>query len=75
MHNYPQNDTFLYHNLKLHKVIEMYLKYDNMQKNKIFNALISINNHLNSCTNCMLLGSGEGVQLYLEKNLSLDDHW
>ena len=35
-------------------MIEMYLKYDNMHTNKIFNALIFINNHVNSCKNCML---------------------
>ena len=54
MHNYPQNDIFLYHNLKLHKMIEMHSKFDNMHTNRIFNALICINNHVNSCTNCML---------------------
>ena len=32
----------------------MYLKYDNMHTNKIFNALICINNHVNLCINCML---------------------
>ena len=30
MHNYPQNDTFLDYNLKLHKMIDMHLKYDNI---------------------------------------------
>ena len=40
--------------MKLHKMIEMYLKYDNMHTNKIFNALNCINNHVNSCTNSML---------------------
>ena len=54
MHNYPQNNTFLYHNLKLHKMIKMHSKYDNMHTNRIFNALNSINNHLNSCINCIL---------------------
>ena len=54
MHNYPQNDIFLDYNLKLHKMIEMYLKDDNMHTSGIFNALICINNHLNLCTNCML---------------------
>ena len=54
MHNYPQNDTFLDHNLKLHKMIDMHLKYDNMLTNGIFNALICINNHVNSIINYML---------------------
>ena len=55
MHNYPQIAIFLYHNLKLHKMIEMHLKYDIMHTNRIFNALNCINNHVNSCINCMLL--------------------
>ena len=54
MHNYPQNAIFLYHKLELYKMIEMYLKYDNMHTNRIFNALDCINNHVNSCINCML---------------------
>ena len=54
MHTYPQNDTFLDHNLKLHKMIEMYSKYDNMHTNRILNALIYINNYVNLCTNCVL---------------------
>ena len=54
MHNYPLNDTFLYHNLKLHKMIEMNSKYDNMHTNRIFNALNFINNRVNSCINFML---------------------
>ena len=40
--------------MKLHKMIEMYLKYDNMYTNGIINAFICINNHVNSCINCML---------------------
>ena len=48
MHNYPVNDVFLDHTMKLHKIIEMYLKYDNMHKIEIFNAFICINNHVNS---------------------------
>ena len=48
MHNYPQNAIFLDHNIKLHKMIEMHSKYDNMHTNRIFNALICINNHINS---------------------------
>ena len=54
MHNYPKNDTFLDHNLKLHKMIDMHSKYDNMHTNGIFNVLIYINNHVNSCINYML---------------------
>ena len=54
MHNYPQNDVFLDHNMKLHKRIEMYLKYDDMHTNRIFNALNCTNNHVNSCIKCML---------------------
>ena len=46
MYNYPQNDVFLDHNLKLYKRIEMYLKYDNMHTNVIINAFICINNHI-----------------------------
>ena len=57
MHNYPSNDTFLDHNLKLHKMIEMHSKYDNMHTNGIYKGLICINNHINSCISCMLLGS------------------
>ena len=40
--------------MKLHKMIEMYLKYDNMHTNRTINAFICINNHVNSCINCML---------------------
>ena len=54
MYNYPSNDKFLDHNLKLHEMIDMYSQYDNMHTNRIFNALICINNHVNSCINWML---------------------
>ena len=54
IHNYPQNTIFLYHNLKLNKMINMHLKYDNMHTNGIFNALNYINNYVNSCINFML---------------------
>ena len=40
--------------MKLHKMIEMYLKYDNMHTNGTTNAFIGINNHVNSCINCIL---------------------
>ena len=53
-HNYLQNDVFLDHNMKLLKMIEMYLKYDNMHTNRIIHALNCINNHVNSCKNCMI---------------------
>ena len=56
MHNYLQNAIFLDHNLKVYKKIEMHSKYDNMHTNRIFNALNCINNHVNSCKNCMLSG-------------------
>ena len=35
-------------------MIDMHSKYDNMHTNGIFNALISINNHVNLCINYML---------------------
>ena len=54
MHNSLENDIFLDHNMKLHKMIEMYLKYDNMHTIGTINALIYINNHINACMNCML---------------------
>ena len=43
MHNYPKNDIYLDHKLKLHKMIDVRSKYDT---NGIFNALICINNHV-----------------------------
>ena len=48
IHSYPPNTIFLYHNLKLHKMIEMRSKYDSMHTNRIFNVLNYINNHVNS---------------------------
>ena len=35
-------------------MLDMHSKYDNMNTNGIFNALICINNHVNSCIKCML---------------------
>ena len=32
----------------------MHSKYDNMHRNRILNELNCINNHVNSCINCML---------------------
>ena len=40
--------------MTLHKMIEIYLKYDNMHINGTINAFIYINNHKNSCIKCML---------------------
>ena len=49
MHNYPQNSTFWDYHLKLYEMIEMHSKYDNMDKNGMFYALICINNHVFAC--------------------------
>ena len=73
MHNYPQNDTFLDHNLKLHKMIEMHSKYDNMHTNKIFNALICNNDHVNSCANFMLSGEKFFYHRFLMLTATLDN--
>ena len=35
-------------------MIDMHSKYGNIHTNRIFNALNYINNHVNSCINCML---------------------
>ena len=35
-------------------MIEIYLKYDNMYIIRTINAFNYINNHVNSCTKCML---------------------
>ena len=40
--------------MKLYKMIEIYLKYDNMHIIRTINAFICINNHVNSCINSML---------------------
>ena len=45
---------FLDHNMKLYKMIEIYLKYDNMHIFGMINAFICINNHVISCINSML---------------------
>ena len=42
--------------MKFDKMIEIYLKYDNMHINGTINAFNCINNHVNSCIKCMLLG-------------------
>ena len=58
MHNYPSNNAFWDYNLKMYEMIDMHSKYDNMHNNGIIYALICINNHVNSCINCMLSMSG-----------------
>ena len=40
--------------MKLYKMIEIYLKCDNINTIRIINASICINNHVNSCINSML---------------------
>ena len=40
--------------MKLCKMIEIYLKYDNMHTIRTINAFICINNHVNSCLNSIL---------------------
>ena len=40
--------------MKLYKMIEISLKYDNMHTFGVINAFIYINNHVNSCINSML---------------------
>ena len=42
--------------MKLYKMIEIYLKYDNMHIIRTFNAFNCINNHVNSCIHSMLSG-------------------
>ena len=37
-------------------MIEMFQIYDKLHTNGIINALICINNHVNSCIKCMLSG-------------------
>ena len=40
--------------MKLYKMIEMCLKYDNMHTIRTINAFLCIDNHVNSCINIML---------------------
>ena len=40
MHNYLYNTAFWDYNSKLHRMIHMYSKYDNMHKNEMFYASI-----------------------------------
>ena len=53
MYNNPLFDIFLDHNMKLYKMIEIYLKYDNMNTFRVLNAFICINNYVISCINSM----------------------
>ena len=54
---------FLDHNMKLCKMIEIYLKYDNMHIIGVINDFICINNHVNSCINSMLsVNPFEGIE-------------
>ena len=50
--------------MKLCKMIEIYLKYDNMHTIGVINAFICINNYVNSCINCMLSLARGFTQLY-----------
>ena len=54
--------------MKLCKMIEMYLKYDNMHTNVIINAFICINNHVNSCIKCMLSKSNHFCVIRIKSN-------
>ena len=48
-------------------MIEIYLKYDNMHKFGMINALNCINNHVISCINSMLSGSPLVTSLFDRK--------
>ena len=65
-----QTAIFLDHNLKLHKMIDMHLKYDNMHTNGTFNVLNCMNNHVDSCINCMLSTSTSGIHVFLASRSS-----
>ena len=47
--------------MKLYKMIEIYLKHDNMYTFGVIIAFIGINNHVNSCINSMLLPIVNGL--------------
>ena len=59
--------------MKFFKMIEIYLKYDNMHTFGVIDTFIYINNHINSCINSMLSGLRVGLQLsqWDERRLSL----
>ena len=46
--------------MNLHKMIEIYLKYDNMHIFVVINALICINNYVITCINSMLSRATRG---------------
>ena len=54
MHNNPYFNVFLDHIMNLYKMIEILLKYDNMQIIGVINALNCIYNHIITCINSML---------------------
>ena len=51
--------------MKLYKMIEIYLKYDNIHTIGIINAFICFNNHINSCINGMLSINKSSCQLLM----------
>ena len=61
MYTYPYNDIFLDHNMKLCKMIEIYLKYGNMHTFGVINAFICINNHVISFISSMLSQRPTGI--------------
>ena len=56
-HDYPKNNAFWDYNFKLHSMIDMHSKYDNMHRNEMFYAWICTTSHVIISINCMLLGS------------------
>ena len=69
----PKNSTFLGHNLKLHRMIDMHLKFDKMHINGMFYALIFIINHLITSINCMLSHRSCRDQNHRESSLRHND--
>ena len=60
--------------MKLYKMIEIYLKYDNVHAIRTSNAFICTNNHVNSCINGMLsVPREEEASFDLSVRSSLDD--
>ena len=47
--------------MKLYKMVEIYLKYDNIHIFGIINTFICINNHVNSCIIGMLSSIHESI--------------
>ena len=52
-----KTNAFLYYNFEFHRMIDMHSKYDNMHKNDMVYALISINIHIILCINWILLST------------------